>query len=113
MNELDLNLQGTKLDKMRLKNGEILSIDNLEELKERKLLFVNENIQDDNNNNDMYMVADNKAFSYMKIGKDGEINLLKAGMTGLKKPFVTLQTNVCDKNIGNLRGNTVKEYYEQ
>lgn len=123
---LKFNIGGTRLDKIGLKDGEIISIDDLEELKQRNILFVNEkskkpddesqNTSDDesqNNSDKYYVTRTNQAFSYLTIKKDGEINQLKARKSGLGKQYVTLQTNVCDGNIGNLQGNTVKEYHEQ
>ena len=112
---LKFNIGGTRLDKIGLKDGEIISIDDLEELKERNILFVNEKKSDDESQNtsDKYVTRSNQAFSYMKIKKDGEINQLKAGKSGLGNQYVTLQTNVCDGKIGNLQGNTIKEYHEQ
>lgn len=122
---LQLNIGGTRLDKIGLKDGEIISIDDLEELKQRNVLFVNEkskksddeqNTSDENkkqDTSDKYVTRSNQAFSYLKIKNDGEINQLKAGKSGLGNQYVTLQTNVCDGNIGNLQGNTVTEYHEQ
>ena len=120
---LKFNIGYTRLDKIGLKDGEIISIDDLEELKERNILFVNEKSKksDDEQNksdkeqnkSDKYVTRSNQAFSYMKIKKDGEINQLKAGKSGLGKQYVTLQTNVHDRKIGNLQGNTIKEYHEQ
>lgn len=113
---LKFNIGGTRLDKIGLKDGEIISIDDLEELKQRNILFVNEKSKksdDEQNTSDKYVTRSNQAFSYLKIKKDGEINQLKAGKSGFGKQYVTLQTNVCDGNIGNLQGNTVTEYHEQ
>lgn len=114
---LKFNIGGTRLDKIGLKDGEIISIDDLEELKQRNVLFVNEKSKksddESQNTSDKYVTRNNQSFSYMKIKKDGEINQLKAGKSGFGKQYVTLQTNVCDGNIGNLQGNTVKEYHEQ
>ena len=122
---LQLNIGGTRLDKIGLKDGEIISIDDLEELKQRNVLFVNEkskksddeqNTSDENkkqDTSDKYVTRSNQAFSYLKIKNDGEINQLKASKSGLGNQYVTLQTNVCDVNIGNLQGNTVTEYHEQ
>ena len=114
---LKFNIGGTRLDKIGLKDGEIISIDDLEELKQRNVLFVNEKSKksddESQNTSDKYVTRNNQSFSYMKIKKDGEINQLKAGKSGFGKQYVILQTNVCDGNIGNLQGNTVKEYHEQ
>ena len=114
---LKFNIGGTRLDKIGLKDGEIISIDDLEQLKQRNVLFVNEKSKksddESQNTSDKYVTRNNQSFSYMKIKKDGEINQLKAGKSGFGKQYVTLQTNVCDGNIGNLQGNTVKEYHEQ
>ena len=113
---LQLNIGGTRLDKIGLKDGEIINIDDLEELKQRNILFINEKSKksdDEQNTSDKYVTRSNQAFSYLRIKKDGEINQLKAGKSGLGKQYVTLQTNVCDGNISNLQGNTIKEYHEQ
>lgn len=114
---LKFNIGGTRLDKIGLKDGEIISIDDLEELKQRNVLFVNEKSKksddESQNTSDKYVTRSNQAFSYLRIKKDGEINQLKAGKSGLGKQYVTLQTNVCDGNISNLQGNTIKEYHEQ
>lgn len=113
---LKFNIGGTRLDKIGLKDGEIINIDDLEELKQRNILFVNEKSKksdDEQNTSDKYVTRSNQAFSYLRIKKDGEINQLKAGKSGLGKQYVTLQTNVCDGNISNLQGNTIKEYHEQ
>ena len=114
---LKFNISGTRIDKIGLKDGEIINIDDLEELKERNILFVNEKSKktddESQNTSDKYVTRSNQSFSYMKIKKDGEINQLKAGKSGLGKQYVTLQTNVCDKKIGNLKGNTIKEYHYQ
>ena len=113
---LKFNIGGTRLDKIGLKDGEIISIDDLEELKQRNVLFVNEKSKksdDEQNTSDKYVTRSNQAFSYLRIKKDGEINQLKAGKSGLGKQYVILQTNVCNGNISNLQGNTVKEYHEQ
>lgn len=119
LNDLKLNLGGTRLDKIKLQDGEIISIDDLEELKHRNILFVNEKSKksddesESQDTSDKYVTKNGQAFSYMKIGGDGEINQLKAGKTGYDKEYVNLETNVRDKNFGNLQGNTVKEYQEQ
>ena len=114
---LKFSIGCTRLDKIGLKDGEIISIDDLEELKQRNVLFVNEkgkkSDDESQNTSDKYVTRSNQAFSYLKIKKDGEINQLKAGKSGFGKQYVTLQTNVCDGNIGNLQGNTVTEYHEQ
>lgn len=112
---LKFNIGYTRLDKIGLKDGEIISIDDLEELKQRNILFVNEKKSDDESENtsDKYVTRNNQSFSYLKIKKDGEINQLKAGKSGFGKQYVTLQTNVCDRNMGNLQGNTIKEYHDQ
>lgn len=113
---LKFNIGGTRLDKIGLKDGEIINIDDLEELKQRNILFINEKSKksdDEQNTSDKYVTRSNQAFSYLRIKKDGEINQLKAGKSGLGKQYVTLQTNVCDGNISNLQGNTIKEYHEQ
>lgn len=113
---LKFNIGGTRLDKIGLKDGEIINIDDLEELKQRNILFINEKSKksdDEKNTSDKYVTRSNQAFSYLRIKKDGEINQLKAGKSGLGNQYVTLQTNVCDGKIGNLQGNTIKEYHEQ
>lgn len=113
---LKFNIGGTRLDKIGLKDGEIINIDDLEELKQRNILFINEKSKksdDEKNTSDKYVTRSNQAFSYLRIKKDGEINQLKAGKSGLGKQYVTLQTNVCAGNISNLQGNTIKEYHEQ
>ena len=121
---LKFNIGGTRLDKIGLKDGEIINIDDLEELKQRNILFINEKSKksddekskksdDEKNTSDKYVTRSNQAFSYLRIKKDGEINQLKAGKSGLGKQYVTLQTNVCDVKIRNLQGNTIKEDHEQ
>lgn len=71
---LKFNIGGTRLDKIGLKDGEIISIDDLEELKQRNILFVNEKSKksdDEQNTSDKYVTRSNQAFSYLKIKKDG------------------------------------------
>lgn len=56
---LKFNIGGTtRLDKIGLKDGEIISIDDLEELKQRNVLFVNEKSKksdDEQNTSDKYV----------------------------------------------------------
>ena len=120
--ETKLNIGGTRIDKIKFQDGEIISIDNemVETLKLHNMLFVNEQSKDEQEKEEQekepnrYVTRDGKQnFSYMKIKGDGEINVLKAGKCACGKQYVKLETNVCDEQLGNFVGNTVKEYQEQ
>lgn len=115
--ETKLNIGGTRIDKIKLQDGEIISIDNemVETLKFQNILFVNEQSKEEQEKeSNRYVTSDGKQnFSYMKIKGDGEINVLKAGKCACSKQYVKLETSVCDEQLGNFVGNTLKEYQEQ
>lgn len=120
--ENKLNIGGTRIDKIKFQDGEIISIDNemVETLKFQNMLFVNEQSKEEQEKKEQgkkpnrYVTSDGKQnFSYMKIKGDGEINVLKAGKCACGNQYVKLETSVCDEQLGNFVGNTVKEYQEQ
>ena len=106
---------GTRLDKIALQGGKIIKIENLDHLKAQNIVTDIPPTDDENAKgiDKRYMTAHGERFSSLKVEKDGEINVLKAGSAGYGRNYVTLQTSVRDETYGNLIGNTAQEYHEQ
>lgn len=105
MKKIELKQQ-TLIDKIELKNGEIISIQDMEELARKDILVRN-------NDMPMYETEYGERFSYLKILNDKWIHQLKAGVTGFGKQYVNLQMGIYNEYIGNLVCNTVDEYHSQ
>ena len=60
-----------------------------------------------------YQTESGQIFSSLKIEKNGEIHLLRAGGTGYGKSYCTLQTGIYNTESGNLICNTVDDYHKQ
>lgn len=109
------NLIGTRLDKITLQGGKIMKIEDLERLKAQNIVTdipptESEKVKGIDKR---YMTSHGERFSHLKIKKDGEIDVLKAGSAGYGRNYVTLQTSVRNEMCGNLVGNTLTEYQEQ
>ena len=101
-----LKIGETRLDKIELSNGRIIGIEDMDLLREKEIII-------DNSTHGMYETDTGQCFSYLNVKKDKAIHCMKAGTSGYGKPYVTLQTGVCNEEYGNLIGNTVSEYHDQ
>lgn len=106
---------GTRLDKIALQGGRIVKIENLDQLKAQNIVtdILPTESEKAKGIDKRYMTSHGERFSHLKVEKDGEINVLKAGSAGYGRNYVTLQTSVRDETYGNLIGNSVGEYQEQ
>lgn len=109
MNEFELikNIGSTKLDKVELIDGEIVEINDIQELIDRDIVM-------DSSIPNKYITHTGQEISYMRLN-DADINVhqLKVGCTGFGKRYVHLQTGAKNGDIGNMIGNTVNELQSQ
>lgn len=100
------NLEGTRLDKITLQDIEIIGIRDMTDLSDRGIIVSNSTAT-------YYETESGQIFSSLKIEKDEEIHLLRAGGTGYGKSYCTLQTGIYNPESGNLICNTVDDYHRQ
>lgn len=107
--------EDTKLDRIVLINCEILVVEDVETLAEFDIVKVppKQTDDDETTRKSCYTTLDGQEFEYLKIEKEGSIDVLKAGVTNFGKQFCTLELSVNKGSTGNLEGNTLNEYMEQ
>lgn len=108
--------EDTKLDRIVLINCEILVVEDVETLAEFNIVKVPPKQTDDNETTirkSCYTTLDGQEFEYLKIEKEGSIDVLKAGVTNFGKQFCTLELSVNKGLTRNFEGNTLDEYVEQ
>lgn len=105
MKKIELKQQ-TLIDKIELRNGQIISIRDVADLIHRDIAYRS-------NDRMMYETDYGDEFSYLRVVNDKWIHQLKAGITGFGNPYTNLQMGIYDEDTGNLRCNTVSEYHHQ
>ena len=105
MKKIELKQQ-TLIDKIELRNGQIISIRDVRDLIHRDIAYRQ-------NDRMMYETDYGDEFSYLRIVNDKWIHQLKAGITGFGTQYTNLQMGIYDEDTGNLRCNTVSEYHTQ